>query len=62
MPDLVGHDRQHSAFLVYLFLWARTLCAGRAEAALSVAIERSGPTEIIVYSVLRPWSRRAARP
>ncbi|HEX9754390.1 MAG TPA: helix-turn-helix domain-containing protein [Gemmatimonadales bacterium] len=21
MPDLVGHDRQPSAFLVYLFLW-----------------------------------------
>lgn len=24
MPDLVGHDRQPSAFLVYLFLWRRT--------------------------------------
>ncbi len=26
MPDLVGHDRQPSAFLVYLFLWRHT-CA-----------------------------------
>ena len=25
MRDLVGHDRQPSAFLVYLFLWARTV-------------------------------------
>jgi hypothetical protein len=24
MPDLVGHDRQPSAFLVYLFLWRAT--------------------------------------
>lgn len=24
MPDLVGHDRQPSAFLVYLQLWRRT--------------------------------------
>lgn len=24
MADLVGHDRQPSAFLVYLFLWRRT--------------------------------------
>lgn len=24
MPDLVGHDRQPTAFLVYLFLWYRS--------------------------------------
>ena len=24
MADLVGHDRQPSAFLVYVFLWRRT--------------------------------------
>ena len=23
MPDLVGHDKQPSAFLVYLYLWSR---------------------------------------
>ena|SRR3989442_3845670 len=23
MPDLVGHDKQPSAFIVYLYLWAR---------------------------------------
>ena len=29
MPDLVGHDRRPSAFLVYLYLWGRTH-AGRS--------------------------------
>ena len=28
MADLVGHDRQPSAFLVYLFLWRRTHGSG----------------------------------
>ena len=23
MPDLVGHDKQPSAFVVFLYLWAR---------------------------------------
>src|SRR5207247_4400178 len=23
MPDLVGHDKQPSAFIVYLYLWSR---------------------------------------
>lgn len=29
MADLVGHDRQPSAFLVYLFLWRRTHGRGK---------------------------------
>jgi hypothetical protein len=36
MPDLVGHDRQPSAFLVYLFLWRRTHGAG--ETTIQVAL------------------------
>jgi len=36
MPDLVGHDRQPSAFLVYLFLWRRTHGAG--ETTIRVAL------------------------
>lgn len=27
MPDLVGHDRQPAAFLVYLFLWRQSAAA-----------------------------------
>lgn len=32
MPDLVGHDRRASAFLLYLYLWRRT--RGGAKAAV----------------------------
>ena len=35
MPDLVGHDRHPSAFLVYLFLWAAT-SAGTQAASISL--------------------------
>ena len=37
MPDLVGHDRQPSAFLVYLLLWRRTHGAGDSETQVSLA-------------------------
>ena len=36
MPDLVGHDHQPSAFLVYLFLWRRTRAEGVDEAPASL--------------------------
>jgi len=36
MPDLVGHDRQPSAFLVYLFLWRQSQ-ASRAR-TVSIAL------------------------
>ena len=36
MPDLVGHDHQPSAFLVYLVLWRRTQVEGVDEAAVSL--------------------------
>ena len=30
MRDLVGHDKTASAYLVYLFLWRKTIDAGEA--------------------------------
>jgi hypothetical protein len=36
MPDLVGHDRQPSAFLVYLYLWRQTHAGG--EETVQVAL------------------------
>ena len=36
MADLVGHDRQPSAFLVYLALWRRTRSEDVDEAAVSL--------------------------
>lgn len=36
MADLVGHDRQPSAFLVYLLLWRRTHGAGEDKTQVSL--------------------------
>ena len=36
MPDLVGHDRQPSAFLVYLYLWRRTHAADETTTQVSL--------------------------
>ena len=36
MPDLVGHDRQPSAFLVYVFLWRQAHGAGAATAQVAL--------------------------
>ena len=35
LPDLVGHDRKPSAFLVYLYLWRHTRGHGRTSVAVS---------------------------
>lgn len=36
LPDLVGHDRQPSAILVYLFLWRHTLGVGSKQCQVSL--------------------------
>ncbi|MFL6195498.1 MAG: helix-turn-helix domain-containing protein [Thermoanaerobaculia bacterium] len=36
MADLVGHDRQPSAFLVYLYLWRRTWGSGETATQVSL--------------------------
>jgi hypothetical protein len=36
LADLVGHDRQPSAFLVYVFLWRRTHGDGQPSVQLSL--------------------------
>lgn len=36
MPDLVGHDRQPSAFLVYLLLWCRARGSGTRRTTMSL--------------------------
>jgi hypothetical protein len=36
VPDLVGHDRQPSAFLVYLFLWRGSHGSGRMKTQVSL--------------------------
>jgi hypothetical protein len=86
MPDLMGHDRAASAFLVYLFLWRRSLAQGETSTQSSlrdiadgtglskrgvqealtilarrqlVGIARRTITDVPVYTVKRPWLRRA---
>ena len=36
MPDLIGHDRHPSAFVVYLYLWRRTHGANEATVQVSL--------------------------
>jgi DNA-binding transcriptional ArsR family regulator len=40
MPDLVGHDRQPSAFIVYLFLWQQT--GGGRERSVPISLRAIG--------------------
>ena len=54
MPDLVGHDRQPSAFLVYLYLWRQTHGAGQphAQVALIDIAEATGLSKRAVQDAL----------
>jgi hypothetical protein len=54
MPDLVGHDRQPSAFIVYLHLWRAThgRTAARAQIALQDIAEMTGLSKRSVQSAL----------
>jgi DNA-binding GntR family transcriptional regulator len=60
MPDLVGHDRRPSAFLVYLYLWRQT-SGGRApseEIPLRTIAEGTGMSKRAVQNALRALTRR----
>ena len=57
MPDLVGHDRQPSAFLVYLHLWTRA--RGRMQAASHQAMaDATGVSKSAVQAAVRTLVRR----
>jgi hypothetical protein len=54
MRDLVGHDRTPSAFLVYLWLWARTDGGRRRHAAsLQTIAFETGLSKSSVQSAVR---------
>jgi len=59
MPDLVGHDRRPSAFLVYLYLWRRTR-GGRDDVpvALREIAEGTGLAKRSVQTALARLTRR----
>jgi transcription initiation factor IIE alpha subunit len=60
MPDLVGHDRRPSAFIVYLLLWRCTRGAGTAstEVALEDLADLSGLSKRTVQDAIRWLQRR----
>ena len=60
MPDLVGHDRRPSAFLVYLLLWRHSKGRGRTTVSLSLATiaAECGLSRAAVQGALRHLERR----
>jgi hypothetical protein len=60
MPDLVGHDRQPSAFLVYLYLWRQThgSDAQTAQVALLDIAVATGLSKRAVQGALSRLARR----
>lgn len=60
MPDLVGHDRQPSAFLVYLHLWHRTHGGGRVRVRVSLSdiADATGLSKRAVQDALGTLVRR----
>jgi hypothetical protein len=60
MPDLVGHDRQPSAFIVYLYLYRHT--AGRAGRTATASLQRmaaeTGLSKSAVQQAIRTLKRR----
>jgi DNA-binding MarR family transcriptional regulator len=59
LPDLIGHDRKPSAFVVYLVLWRQTE-AGRTAAALSLRelAEATGLSKRAVQTAVNALLRR----
>lgn len=59
MRDLVAHDKQPSAFLVYLFLSARSHSGRKmVEASLREIAEQTGLSKSVVQLALRNLLRR----
>ena len=60
MPDLVGHDRQPTAFLVYLRLWRLTEGGRRAshEVSLRELSDQTGMSKRAIQEAVDTLSRR----
>jgi len=42
MPDLVGHDRSPSAFIVYVYLWRASAARGRVQVSYATMAADTG--------------------
>ena len=59
LPDLVGHDRRPSAYLVYLSLWRRALdSGGEVSLSLQSLTEATGLSKRAVQDALDHLARR----
>ena len=60
MPDLVGHDKKPSAFLVYLYLWRQSTIRKhrRVPASLATIAESTGLSRRAVQNALAVLARR----
>jgi len=59
MPDLVGHDRRASAFVLYLYIWRKTGGGARpAVASLQMMADSTGLAKRSVQTALRVLERR----
>jgi len=60
MPDLVGHDRSTSGFLVYLYLWRQSHGRGRAtvEASYQTIANDIGLSKTAVQTAIARLKRR----
>jgi DNA-binding MarR family transcriptional regulator len=60
MQDLVGHDRQPSAFLVYLFLWRATEGGRRQSEPISLRVlaESTGLSKRSIQEAINKLERR----
>ena len=58
MADLVGHDKQPSAFLVYVYLWSRAGRARQTVASLQQIALETGLSKSAVQQALRTLKRR----
>ncbi|MCA1651330.1 MAG: helix-turn-helix domain-containing protein [Acidobacteria bacterium] len=60
MPDLTGHDRRPSAFLVYLFLWHRSQGdrTRGVRASYRTIAEATGLSKSAVQAAVRTLTRR----
>lgn len=58
MPDLVGHDKSPSAFLVYLYLWRASGTRGRAQVSYTTIATDTGLSKASVQRAVTLLKRR----
>lgn len=58
MPDLVGHDRHASAFVVYLFLWRNARQASPKRLSLRTIADGTGLSKRAVQLAVKRLAKR----